>query len=124
MIIGPPRAGKTTLALELGRATGLPVLHTDDLIDLGWSEASEAVARSLTTTPNLIVEGVAVVRALRKVLATMPAGYVPVERCIALEWPRERLTSGQRAMAAGCATMWREVEPELVRRGVLVERPT
>lgn len=122
-IIGSPRAGKTTLALELARTTGLPILHTDDLIPLGWSGVSDEVARALALAPDLILEGVAVVRGLRKALATL-ADYVPVERCIVLEHPWVALSRGQRAMARGCATVLAEVEPELLRRGVLVERPS
>lgn len=119
-ILGSPRAGKTTLALELARTTGLRVLHTDDLMALGWSAVSDEVARALVLAPDLILEGVAVVRGLRKALAALPGP--PVERCIVLERPWVALTWRQRAMRRGCATVLREVEPELVRRGVRVER--
>lgn len=122
-IIGSPRAGKTTLALELMASTGLPVHHTDGLVGLmAWSEVSAEVARLLEPGADFIIEGVAVVRGLRKALTARLAP--PVERCIVLEWPRLRLTAGQRAMAAGCATVLRGIEPELVRRGVAMERPT
>lgn len=121
-IIGSPRAGKTTLALDLGRAMAYPVLHADDLIALGWSEASDELARVLTAASDIIVEGVAVVRALRKMLAA--SREPPVERCFALEEPLQPLTRGQVAMLRGCATVLRDVEPELRRRGVCVVRPT
>jgi adenylate kinase family enzyme len=40
-IIGPGGAGKTTLALELGRITGLPVVHLDRVYwRPGWVEPS------------------------------------------------------------------------------------
>lgn len=120
-IIGPPRAGKTTLAEELGRSRGLPILHADDLIPLGWSAASAEIARVLHTTSHLIVEGVSVVRALRKALAACSCR--PCERCIILEQPRSRLSRGQLAMARGCESILREIEPELLRRGVPLERP-
>jgi adenylate kinase family enzyme len=120
-IIGSPRAGKTTLALQLGRTDGLPVLHTDDLIDLGWSAVSERVALELLLQQALILEGVAVVRGLRKALVRQGP---PVERCIVLERPRVQLTCGQRAMQRGCARILAEIEPELVRRGVRMERPS
>lgn len=119
-IIGPPRAGKTTLANSLGRTLPCAILHADDLIPLGWSAASAELARVLHTTTYLIVEGVAVVRALRKYLDACTCR--PVERCIVLERPREYLSRGQLTMARGCTTVLREIEPELVRRGVLVER--
>ncbi|QHQ36975.1 DNA topology modulation protein FlaR [Algicella marina] len=39
MIIGGPGSGKTTLALELGERTGLPVFHMDQIHHLpGWVE--------------------------------------------------------------------------------------
>jgi adenylate kinase family enzyme len=121
-IIGAPRAGKTTFAKELSRTTGWPVLHTDDLMPLGWSAASAEVARVLHSTSHIIVEGVAVVRALRKYLVACPCR--PAERCIVLEQPRARLTKGQLAMARGCSTVLEQIEPELLRRGIVLERPS
>jgi adenylate kinase family enzyme len=120
-IIGSPRAGKTTLALEMQQTMGGPILHADDLIALGWSEASAEVARVLAGATDLIVEGVAVVRALRKAMRASKAA--PVERCIVLERPRVWLSRGQRAMQRGCAIILDQIEPELVRRGVQMERP-
>lgn len=121
-IIGAPRAGKTTLALTLGRATGWPVLHADALISLGWSRVSDEIARVLELADDdIIFEGVAVVRGVRKVMTVMPGA--PVDACIVLEQPFVRLTLGQRTMQRGCASILREIEPELVRRGVRMERP-
>ena len=119
-IIGSPRAGKTTLADQLGSTLPCVVLHADDLMPLGWSAASAEIARVLHTTSDVIVEGVAVVRALRKALGACTCA--PVERCVVLERPREYLSRGQLAMARGCATVLAEIEPELVRRGVAMER--
>ena len=120
-IIGAPRAGKTTLAHELARTTGWPILHADQMIPLGWSQASDLLADVLGANDDLIVEGVAVVRALRKALVARTRA--PVERCIVLERARVPLTHGQRAMARGCASILAKIEPELVRRGVCLERP-
>lgn len=120
-IIGAPRAGKTTLAKELRSTLGWPILHTDDLVPLGWSAASAEVARALHSTGHLIVEGVAAVRGLRKALAACSCR--PVERCIILERPRLPLSRHQLAMARGCATVLAEIEPELLRRGICLERP-
>jgi adenylate kinase family enzyme len=119
-IIGAPRAGKTTLAEELRHTLGWPILHTDDLAPLGWSAASAEAARALHSTAHLILEGVAAVRALRKALAA--CSCPPCERCIILERPRLPLTRHQLAMARGCATMLAEIEPELLRRSVQLER--
>lgn len=119
-IIGAPRAGKTTLGRVLQAHTGWPCLHADDLIPLGWSEASAEIARVLCAATDLIVEGVAVVRGLRKALA---APGRPVDSCVVLTWPWQPLSRGQITMARGCATVLAEIEPELVRRGVYVGRP-
>lgn len=141
-IAGGPRTGKTTLAgkiaadivtmecdscgwpaAEHGCATPIlgrviaPVRHTDDLIHLGWSEASAAAALWFDEPGPWIVEGVAVPRALRKWLASHPAGK-PCDVVYWLEDPHEELTPGQAAMTKGCATVWEEVADELHARGV------
>ena len=121
-IVGSPRAGKTTLAGVLGRELEFPIVHADDMIELGWSGASDALAAQLARADgHCIWEGVMVVRALRKALNVAPTR--PVDRCIVLERPWVRLTAGQRAMQRGCATILAGIEPELVRRGVEVVRP-
>lgn len=115
-IIGPPRAGKTTEALQLGKQLGLTVHHADDLIALGWSEASAELARRMRAADSGVFEGVAVVRAIRKLL--IAHGEAPVDRVIVLSTPRLELTEGQRRMALGHDTVWKEIAPELSRRGV------
>lgn len=127
-ILGAPRAGKTTLALEIGGLLTVEygrtftVWHADDFLPLGWSAASNEVRRILTSADDdFVLEGVAVVRGLRKALLALPEA--PVDRCIVLERPRLALTRGQAAMARGCATILAEIEPELRRRGLVLERP-
>lgn len=119
-IVGGPRTGKTTLGLDLAVRSGTALLSTDSLIALGWSEASQEVAaRMLTTDRDLIVEGVAVARALRKAL-TQTDGR-PCDRLVVLERAHVELSAGQRAMAKGVATVLDEIMPELRARGVEVE---
>lgn len=135
---GGPRAGKTRLGEELALRSGTELLRTDAAIHLGWSECSQAVAaRILTARHDLIVEGVAVWRALRKVLEL--TDDPPCTRVIALRPLRDRLTATsyaaalardrsvelttrQLAMAKGCDTVLAEIEPELTARGVVIER--
>lgn len=120
-IVGSPRAGKTTLARRLSVELKLPIFHTDDLIELGWSSASDALAVQLAEAAEpCIFEGVAVVRGLRKALLLSPTS--PVDRCIVLERPRIPLTRGQEVMRRGCATVLVNIEAELVRRGVELVR--
>lgn len=115
-IAGVPRAGKTTLAEQLG----VRVRSTDETVPLGWSEASAEVAKWFDDEGDVVIEGVAVPRALRKWLAANPTGK-PVDRIRWMDVPRTELDVGQRRMASGARTVFSEVVDELVRRGVTVE---
>jgi len=118
-IIGSPRAGKTTMALSMATKFALGVVHSDTLIHLGWSRASDEVAALMEAGPG-IFEGVGVVRALRKLLLRHPTRK-PVDLVIVLHTSRVELSPGQACMQKGCATILAEVEPELVKRGVSME---
>lgn len=122
VIIGSPRAGKTTYALALAARERVRVRHTDDLITMvSWSKVSEIVAFQWFADPGpWIIEGVAAVRALRKWLAANSEG-VPCDEVIVLEQPHVELTPGQASMAKACATIWAQVEGEIRARGVIVE---
>ena len=117
-IAGVPRAGKTYLAAVVGKRIALKPRSTDDLIKThAWSDASAEVARWLDLS-TYVIEGVAVGRALRKWMAAN-AGK-PCDAVVWMPVPRDELTKGQAAMAKGCITVWTEILPELVARGVLV----
>jgi dephospho-CoA kinase len=117
LIIGAPKTGKTTMANEA--FSGIPIYHTDDLIKLGWSEASEAVARWMEREGPWCIEGVAIPRALRKWFATHPNKEdTPCDTIFVLTEPHIELTSQQQNMAAGMLTVWREMVPQLKARGV------
>lgn len=116
-IAGVPRAGKTTLGRELSK----DVRSTDDTVGLGWSAASDRVAGWLNEPGDLVLEGMAVPRALRKWLERNPVGR-PVDQVIWLATARETLSEGQEAMGKGAETVLKEIEPELRRRGVGIWR--
>lgn len=116
LVAGVPRAGKTTFALELARDLKCEPLHTDDLAPLGWSESSAAAAQWFATEGPWIIEGVAVPRAIRKWLAANLGA--PADAIYWLPMPRIALTPGQLTMAKGCLTVWREILPVLIARGV------
>jgi adenylate kinase family enzyme len=117
LVAGVPSGGKTTFARKLAALSHVPVRATDDLIDLGWSEASERVAQWMTEPGPWIIEGVAVGRALRKWFSAHPTGR-PADRVFWLGRPHEKLTDGQCRMARGCETVFKECTPELLVRGV------
>ncbi len=118
-IAGGPRTGKTTLARSMGLELGLPVLSTDQVMDLGWSETSTEVTRWFST-PDVIIEGVALGRALRKWLAVNPQGK-PLDILHVLVLPHVTLTKGQRTMGDQCITLINQVRWELRRRGVEIK---
>jgi hypothetical protein len=116
VIAGGPRCGKS----QLSRALGVPrVRGTDELIGLGWSEASLAASRWFDEPGRWICEGVAMPRALRKWLAAHPTG-TPADLIVWLGNPVVARVPGQESMAAGCLTVWKQIRPELFRRGVRI----
>jgi hypothetical protein len=137
-ITGGPRTGKTTLARHLAETgefrwdpklsetqaygMGLDRLrHTDDLIHLGWSEASQAASLWLDEPGPWIIEGVAVSRALRKWRDRHPGQRPPVDRVIFLTHPHESVGAGHVTMAKGVATVHDEIRDWLEQHGVRTE---
>lgn len=121
-IAGAPRTGKSTLATRVGQRLGIEVQRTDDLVGvLEWSEASAAVAEWMAEPGPWLIEGVAVIRALRKRLQA-ESGAKPVDHLIVLVDPVAPQTPGQVAMGKGIATVLHEIEPALVRLGVEITK--
>ena len=58
-------------------------------------------------------------RALRKWLARNPEG-VPADLIVHLNEPVVHRSPGQHVMALGCLTVWNEIKPALVERGVRI----
>lgn len=119
VITGGPSAGKTTLADHLG----LPVRHTDELVDvLEWSAASEEVSRWMDAPGPWVIEGVTAVRALRKWLERHREG-APCDVLLVLLTPAAALDNNRQAgMYKSVETVLSEIRMELRRRGVLVYR--
>lgn len=123
ILAGSPRCGKTTLSAHFAKLhPNLRVRHTDDLISLGWSEASEAASRWLDDAGPWLVEGTAAIRAVRKWLDRNREGK-PCDILMFLDTPFEALSPGQASMARGIRTVLEEIRPELERRGVEVKEP-
>lgn len=105
LITGAPNTGKTYMAVAQSIRLGCQLFHTDDLIEIGWSEASGEVAKLLGRPGPWIIEGVAVPRAIRKWLKTAGPMAAPCDRLIVLRHSWAELTPGQQTMAKGVATV-------------------
>jgi len=140
LVAGGPRVGKTTLAKRLAleeaareargrgeiavgrdaeKIAAALLHHSDDLIEgREWSEQSDAVVELMNADGPWIIEGVTVVRALRKWLLANPGKPADVVYwSLASKVP---LKHGQVQMASGCATIWLQVSEELAHREVEV----
>jgi len=118
VIGGGTRCGKSTLAEHIGRALRLPVYHADDLIHLGWSEASEAFADVIAHGRDGVYEGVATVRSLRKMMKR--PRIRPCTEYVHLSTPMVALTPKQHALNAAIESVYREISPRLRARYVQV----
>ena len=116
-IAGSPKSGKTTMTEEMSN-----VYHTDDLIPLGWNEASEAASNWFDDNAIKVVEGVTVPHALRMwLLRNFTNQNKPVDKVIYLSQPFAKLSTGQAGMATGAWKVYSEIKPELIKRGVLLD---
>lgn len=136
VFVGGPKSGKTTYAAQVRARTGQVVLHTDWLLEghrpanqpplakwPTWSEASALVAEELGLPGHWIIEGVSTARALRKwMLAHEGDSEKPCDEVLLFTSPLETTTPPQVAMKKGVWTVWDEVEDELLKRGVRVEK--
>ena len=121
-IFGAPDSGKSSFADRLGGDPGVTLYRTDHYIELGWSVASQKVCDLLTAdTGPLVVEGVAVPRALRKWLRANAEGR-PLDALVYMATSFRQNDKGQAAMAKGMMTVFAEIAPELRARGVKLLR--
>lgn len=118
VLAGGPRAGKSTLAAEL--ANGHRIRGTDEVAELGWSESSEAASHWFDAPGPWIAEGVMTPRALRKWLARAEDHTAPADLVVYLHEPIVERSRGQHVMALGCETVWKEILPDLMRRGTRI----
>lgn len=116
VIVGGPRSGKTTLAANYHDAW---VYHTDDYIHLGdFEDQIPALLSLFEEKPPWVLEGVTAVRALRAWLKFFIDK--PCDEVITCWDDFEELTKGQQTMKKGCLTVWRQIENELIARGVVI----
>lgn len=103
-ITGGPRTGKSFLAAQIHH---LPVVHTDDFIDLGWDSVPAAVIAECRKHPRFVVEGVMVPRSLRGAKDGSLEG-LQVDAVIWLDNTMAPQTPKQAAMGRGVATVFAE----------------
>ncbi len=125
VIAGVPSAGKTTISHMLVQLSQARLRHCDELIDTGldWSAQSLEVSTWFDEPGPWIVEGVASVRALRKWMKREPDGK-PCDAVLWLGDPVVEIEGRVLGLAKGCRTIWEEIKPELVSRGVEIILPT
>jgi hypothetical protein len=120
VILGAPRAGKTTAWPHAN--------HADDLIPLfaarggtSWEQLQVYLTGLMLRPGPWTWEGVACTRALRACLAR------PGKPCdVVFEYwtPRTRLSRYQTGLATGTRNVFESIRPELVRRGVRIQTGT
>ncbi len=120
LIMGVPRAGKSTLSADMASQLDIPLKHIDEWAKtLPWSETSDRVAEKLESEGPWIMEGVAGIRGLRKWLERNP-GKRPDFTIVWLPEPAIKLTAAQDNMRNGTLTIFRQIEQELLSRGVII----
>lgn len=112
-ISGLPAAGKTTLSKQFK----IEPRHTDEFIDLEWSDQSDRVKEWVDDKDIQLIEGVALPRALRKWLDENESGK-PCDILIWMSNPKMKLTRNQERMARSLETVMDEICMELMQRGV------
>lgn len=124
-VTGPPRSGKTTYATSNWR----DVIHTDDYLRLPVSEQATMLAGILEAQrirgegPILCIEGTLVPRMLRKWLDfhTGQPELRPLVKLTVLKSGHLPLTERQVALWKGVEGILDMIEPQLRKRGVVVE---
>jgi adenylate kinase family enzyme len=91
LVIGSPGAGKSTLAAEIARVTGLPLVHLDQLHwKPGWVESGkeefEAKVREAVARPRWVIDG--------NYGGTLPLRLTRADTVIDLDLPRWQCVLG------------------------------
>ena len=122
IITGGPRTGKTTMSNDIW-CYDYTMLHTDDFIDLSWTEQSEKVSHWFWEHGgdlNWIAEGVTCVRALRKFFEN-DFTFPPCDLLIYLTVAHEELLPGQLRLKKATDTIFDDdVFDNLASSGVVI----
>jgi len=121
LVTGWPGSGKSHHARELAEKHGLKHLCTDpqsmceDNVvgtpnGLDWSECSQYVADNWLHLDNVVIEGVALPRALRKWRKAHPDQPPPCDRIILMSPVHTELSKGQTTMGKGMDKVFKEIQ--------------
>ena len=116
-ITGWPNSGKTTYAVKLSEWAR----STDALKHLPWSEVSLEASKWFDQPGEIVIEGVAVPRALRKWQKNNPGKDAPIDKLIVMTGQYREITPGHEKMGKGIDTVLAEIEPWLRSSGVVIE---
>lgn len=131
IIVGGPRVGKSTLSKKLIDEWGISTLHTSqDLERLfpanqsageNWSKSSAYASKWFDEEGDWICEGVQMARGLRKWLIANPGKPLDAD-IVLLRQPMVPQRDGQKTMMKGVETVFREIEPALIKRGARIHK--
>lgn len=128
-ICGGSRCGKTTLgtklAVDLGvhllstgkRSTADNLISTDNYKGAPWEAIPDIVIPKLEELEDWILEGTQATRVLRRWLRTRYE-HVRLDEVYWLDRPFVPRSKGQQTQAKGIATVWADVRPLLLRKGI------
>jgi hypothetical protein len=124
-ICGGPRTGKSTYASKLASKLGIELFSTgkkalvatDNFIGVGWENVPKCVMERLVELDDWILEGTQATRVIRHWYRTAPE-TLKLDRVHFFDRPWVIRNGGQNAMAKGVKTIWQEVRPELLKRGI------
>jgi len=124
LISGFPKTGKSIFANELSNQyKNIQILHTDDLIENhNWKDSSDIVSNWILEN-EYIIEGVTVIRGLRKLITSYPHKRFDDITLYYLTKPKIELNTKQFAMAKGIQTIFMSIHGLLKERGLNIIFP-
>lgn len=115
--------GKITLAQELSKEHGcLTIYHTDDILNYNWEEMSIKVMNWILKD-EYVIEGVTVIRGLRKLITTYPNMKLDDITLYYLTYSKTQFTKQQMSMNKGIQTIFMSIHGLLKERGLNIIFP-
>lgn len=115
IIAGTQKTGKSTVARSY-QEKGMTLFHTDEHILPGWSESSQYACDEIGKWD--VMAGIRMVYALRKWFDQHHGK--PCDTFLWFDNSRTPRTKAEESAAKGIRTVYSQIYPELIRRGVKV----